>query len=474
MLLNRVLTKVKVIAVYGSTDIEITTLTNDSRECVVGSIYAHTSQNPEYITDAVKNGAVCIVSEYPTNISGCSVIVDDVRKAYALMAHSFYGAPDERLKLLGVTGTNGKTSVAEHVSAIFGIMNVSCGRIGTLGIRDNGKNVKTGYTTPGAVRFYSALNEMACNGVQYAVTEVSSHALALNRIYGADFKVGVLTNITPEHLDYHKTIEEYARVKASFSKMCEHFIVNTDDKICNEIYRDLRGKRDNIYSLSLKSEADFKGELQAHGILHVKFREKEFNVRPSSGAEFSGYNALCALAAVIISGITPPSFLELPQVQGRMELVSKGTPYNVYIDYAHTEDSMSNVLRDVRKITGGRLITVFSCGGERDTSKRRPMGRICGKYSDISIITTDNPRGENELNIAAEIISGIEERCDKYKVIIDRGRAIEYAVNIAKDGDAVLILGKGHEEYQIINSLRFPFSDRNTVLKSIEKRNQRA
>ncbi len=455
-------------------NVEIKNVTIDSRCVTKGSMFFcikgfHTDGHT-YIKDAVKQGAVAIVVEelqnsYPENIAVLKV--ENSREALAFAAANIYNKPSESFNLIGVTGTNGKTSTTYFMEAILKEYGEKTGIIGTVETRIGNESVDIHFatsTTPDTVELQKIFAKMRDENVKNVVMEVTSHALALNKVDGVRYKVGIFTNLTQDHLDLHKTMEEYKKTKAKLFKSCEYGIFNADDDSSEYMIKNSNCK-------AITYSIDKPSDLQA---TNVKFTENgiEFDLNVNGNVEkfvvnvrgkFTVYNVLGtiggALAMHIPVEVIKNGLLKMNGVPGRIQNVKNDKGFNVIVDYAHTPDGLINILSSVREFTKGRLITVFGCGGDRDRKKRPIMGKIAGELSDYCIITSDNPRTENPQLILDEIEVGTKESNCKYEKIIDRKEAITKAIEISQKGDTVVIAGKGHENYQIFAEQTIHFDD---------------
>jgi len=373
--------------------------------------------------------------------------------------------------MIGVTGTNGKTTTALMIKTILEEEGKKVGLIGTIANYIGKESLETERTTPESLELQKLFKEMVDKGCEYCVMEVSSHSLALDRVYGIEFEVGIFTNLTRDHLDFHKTFDNYFEAKYKlFQRSCIK-IINVDDNYGKRALENLKKENaKNVYTYSIKEESAFKAYEEKCESKHIAFKlkinenEEEFIV--GLPGEFNIYNSLGAIATTNKLGISLKSIkkgVEEIVVPGRCEMVGKkyNLPYTIIIDYAHTPDGLDNILKTARGFTKNRLISVFGCGGDRDRVKRPQMGKIGSELCDIAIITSDNPRTENPLSIIAEVVAGIEK--DNYEVIENRKEAIKRAIEIAKAGDVIVIAGKGHETYQILNTGKIHFDEREVV-----------
>lgn len=470
-------------------DPEITGLNNDSRSIISGDLFLacrglHTD-GAYYIEDAVQAGAVAILVEAgaETTIAnpGVPVIpVADLKTRAGIIAARFYDNPSVSIKVVGVTGTNGKTTVSYVIAGVLNAVSKgSCGLIGTLGYGQDGPLSAVGNTTPDAIRLQRILSEMKSESVRTIVMEVSSHGLDQGRISGIHFHTAVFTNLTEEHLDYHGDMAAYAAAKKQLFQApgLKHAVINIDDPYGMQLAGEIKGHLHVItYGLSEHagvnhgpSAEHISGVVRENSldglILDVRSPWGEARVEINAGGEFNAYNLLASLAVLHLLGIPFDRALsELPgifPVPGRIETFH-GKNFTVVVDYAHTPDALENVLRSLREICTGRLICIFGCGGDRDKGKRPRMGEIAGRYADRIILTNDNPRSEQPESIINDILDGISRR-DNVSIQADRARAITSAINEAMPDDVILIAGKGHETYQEIGPQRYPFNDRQLV-----------
>ncbi len=376
----------------------------------------------------------------------------------------FWGYPERRLSIVGATGTNGKTTVTNMLAGIISHF-APCGLIGTIETVAGGEHLPSERTTPHAEELFALLAKMAAAGDRYCVMEVSSHALARNRVHGLEFDVGVHTNVTRDHLDFHKTMQGYAETKAELMRQSKTAVINADD-----FYAPLFEERaEKSLTYAIENEADFCARDIVLSADMTEFSSPIGRVSLPAVGRFSVYNALAAIAAASALGIKSYTILDglnaFKCVRGRMEFVPVKGDFGVCIDYAHTPDGLENVLTALRPLTHGRIITVFGCGGDRDRSKRPIMGEIAGRLSDFSVVTDDNPRTENPRQIMAEVAAGFEK--NNFVCIDGRGEAIRLALAVAHKGDTVLLAGKGHETYQVIGGEKLHFDERE-IIKEFE------
>lgn len=490
--------------IKGDMEMEIKDIVYDSRKVKEGSLFVavkgYVTDGHDYIEDALKRGATAVVAEefnpsilnqIQDNTRGTAafITVSDSRRALAIFSDSFYGHPSGKLKLIGITGTNGKTTTSYLIKSILDVAKKKFGLLGTINyIVGKDLTLPASYTTPEALELQGYLSEMLAGGAEYAVLEVSSHSLSLQRVVGCEFEVVLFTNLSQEHLDFHGTMENYFSAKRRLFDLLRPggiAVINIDNPAGKTLAGDLKG---NILTFGISEEA----EIRASGITsRIKGLSLEINW-PDGGVQVESplvgihnvYNILAAVGAALSLGISPSMIREgiagMRGVPGRFEKIEEGQDFTVVVDYAHTEDALRRVLMTARELireerSGGRLITVFGCGGDRDRGKRPKMGEAASRLSDTVIITSDNPRSEDPANIIKEIEGGIKAIVmSNYRVILNRGEAIREAIGLAERGDFVLIAGKGHEDYQIIGEKRYPFDDRKVVRETIKFKIQNA
>jgi UDP-N-acetylmuramoyl-L-alanyl-D-glutamate--2,6-diaminopimelate ligase len=461
-------------SLQGSRDMMVNAIHYDSRQVRKGDLFVaikgYAADGHRFIPDAVAKGAAVVVHEEPwappPGVS--SIQVASSRKALASMAARFFDHPDRAMKLIGITGTNGKTTVAHMLWSIFQHSFPPAGMIGTIENRIGEEKIPTSRTTPESLDLQKLFSQMREKGVRLTSMEVSSHSLVLDRVYGLQFSVAVFTNLSHEHLDFHHTIEEYRDAKALLFKNLNnsaHAILNDDDPV-SKYYRSLTSAKTWMYSTH-NSGVDLYGH-DVHCdwggtrlMVKTPMGEKRFET-PLPG-RFNVYNLLAAVGAALALEISLDDIQEglhvLKSVPGRFERVIVDAPFTVIVDYAHTPDALDNCLQTARALPGKRLITVFGCGGDRDKLKRPVMGKIAQTHSDVVVVTSDNPRTEDRDQIINDIVIGMNEH-RPFIVEADRRYAIQRALSEAREGDVVVIAGKGHETYQLIGDRREPFDDR--------------
>ena len=456
--------------ISGSIDIEIKGIAYDSRKVEPGYLFiaikGFETDGHKYIDSAIKNGAVAVLGEEECVCSCTYVKTEDSRKAMALCSAAFYDHPERKLKIIGITGTNGKTTTTYLIRQILMLKGMRCDLIGTNQTIIGEEEIESNRTTPESLDLFAVFNKMASSGGEYVVMEVSSHSLELDRVYGITFETAVLTNITQDHLDFHKTMENYAAAKAKLFSMSKSSAVNNDDEFAEKITEYVSG---SLLTYSLEKKSDIQAQnlrMSERGVIFdIAFGGDIREMRLGIPGKFSVYNALAAICACINIGIDitdiEKGLVLAKSVKGRIEVVHTNTPYTVIIDYAHTPDGLVNIISAVRDFAKGRVITVFGCGGNRDASKRPKMGHIAQELSDIAIVTSDNPRCEEPSEIIKDILAGMEK--DNHVVVENRREAIFYAMEIAKENDIIILAGKGHETYQEIEHVKHDFDERKVV-----------
>ncbi|HWO16200.1 MAG TPA: UDP-N-acetylmuramoyl-L-alanyl-D-glutamate--2,6-diaminopimelate ligase [Solirubrobacterales bacterium] len=466
----------------GEGDVEIASLAYDSRDVVEKTLFfcvpGEKADGHEFAPAAVEDGAVAIVVERELELPVAQVVVSDARVAMAPLAARFWGEPTEELKVVGITGTNGKTTTAFLVREILESAGVGCGLLGTVKQVVGGVEEEVERTTPEAIELQATFRRMLDVGDRACAMEVSSHALALHRCDAIRFEVALFTNLTQDHLDFHGDMEDYFQSKrALFATGPEVSIVNADDPYG----RRLADEFDCLTFSADGADADFVAHdvsFDASGATFVaKGPEGEARINTALPGHFNVANALGAFAAATALGIDPQAaaagLTRAARVPGRFEPIDEGQGFAVLVDYAHTPDSLENVLRAARRLTEGRLISVFGAGGDRDRAKRPQMGLAGATLSDLAIVTSDNPRSEDPDAIVAELVAGIEDDTN-VEVEVDRRAAIALALGRAKPGDTVVIAGKGHEQGQEFEgSRKIPFDDRDVAREELRKLDSR-
>ena len=456
-------------------DKDITGITCDSRQVKAGfafvCINGAKADGHDYAEKALENGAAVIVSERDLGLKS-QITVPDTHAAYADMCAKWFGNPADSLKLLGVTGTNGKTSVTYMMKKILEKSGYKVGLIGTIQNMIGDEIIAAHNTTPNAYELNSLFALMKAKGCTYVIMEVSSHALDQSRVYRLNFEAAMFTNLTQDHLDYHITMENYLAAKKKLFGMCKTAVINSDDPYSEELVKGLDCKI-ITYSLGDSSTYSAKGVNYRPASVDYEFvSDSEIgHIKVNTGGKFTVYNSLCAAACAVEIGIPLSSvasaLLDLKGVKGRAEVVPTGRDFTVIIDYAHTPDGLKNILSTFRECKKNRLISVFGCGGDRDKTKRPIMGNIAAHFSDYAIVTSDNPRTENPRAIIEDILEGMKGAVIPVKVIENRTEAIKFAVSIAQKDDIIVLAGKGHETYQILNTGTIHLDEREVVAEAL-------
>lgn len=469
---------------------EITGISSDSRHIEKGYLFVCISgvhvDGAQFAAQAVEKGAVAVLTtkhlQLPKN--AVQIMVPDIHHALEDMVPYFYDYPGKKMRMIGVTGTNGKTTTTHIIAHILRAAGHHVGVLGTIHALIDDEELPIHNTTPDVVELQHFLALMYEKGMTHVVMEVSSHALALNRVAGIEFDTAVFTNLTQDHLDFHKTMENYVAAKAKlFQSLTEGepvkpnktAIVNVDDPWSDKILAACHCK---VFTYGVEKDADFKGSN-----LQVELKKSSFDVTGPFGSVhlhmnitglFNVYNTLAAVGAAHAEGVDTETIDKAIQsfhsVPGRFELVEAGQDFAIVVDYSHTPDSLEKALSTARALKPNRIICVFGCGGDRDKTKRPIMGKIAAEEADIPIVTSDNPRSENPDTIVAEVEAGVKTGLkpgQHHEVIVDRRKAINRAVQIAKTGDIILIAGKGHETYQILNTGTIHFDDREEARNAV-------
>lgn len=465
--------------ISGANDPEIVSVCCDSRECAPGSLFVALSGAKEdgarFIAQAVERGAagiVCGVSAEVASLNGCALaVVDDPRLALARLAAAINGHPARRLRMLGVTGTNGKTTTAYLLRHIINSCGGRCGMLGTIEYDTVSERIAAPLTTPQSTDFQAALARMLAAGADSCVAELSSHALEQRRVLGSDFACAIFTNLTRDHLDYHKTVENYAAAKKLlFDGLREDAaaLVNSADPYAAYMVSDCRAR---VLRYGAEERDDFRicrADYSATGT-HIVLQHAGEAITLNSPlvGSYNVFNVAGALAAAVACGLDRTSVVRALEtfagVPGRLEMLRSRAGFSVFVDYAHTPDALGKALTALRPLTKGRLIVVFGCGGDRDRGKRPLMGQAACALADVVYVTEDNPRTEDSAQIFEDIMSGCGTD-GKVRLVQLRQEAINQALGQAREGDIVLVAGKGHEDYQIVGGQKFHFSDREVVL----------
>ncbi|AJY76364.1 UDP-N-acetylmuramoyl-L-alanyl-D-glutamate--2,6-diaminopimelate ligase [Paenibacillus beijingensis] len=476
--------------IVGNQEAEIEGVERDSRLVKPGDLFlclpGHTVDGHDFAQQAAAKGAAALVVERVLDVDVPQLIVKDSRFAMAVLADYWYGHPSRKLNMIGVTGTNGKTTTTYLIERVLADAGTRTGVIGTIEKRYGGRTYPMSGTTPEALDLHRDLAAMAEAGEKCCVMEVSSHALEQGRVKGVRYRTAIFTNLTQDHLDYHHTMEQYAAAKGLlFSRLGNDYaaspeerryaVLNADDP-ASKRFAELTSAE--VVTYGVDRDADIRASnirITAGG---TSFTADTFagstDITLRMVGKFNVYNALAAIAAALIEGVPLDairlSLEAVPGVPGRVESVNEGQNFAVIVDYAHTPDGLENVLRAVKQFAGKRIICVFGCGGDRDRGKRPVMGEIASRYADYVVVTSDNPRSENPDKIMLDIEVGLQKASvpsSRYALIGDRREAIKKAVEMASQGDVVLIAGKGHETYQIIGGVTYPFDDRQVAKDAI-------
>lgn len=477
MLLSKLIEGTGMRLVGGDADIE--RIEYDSRRvkagelfsCVVGTFM----DGHDFAESAVKNGAAALITQRELPLPVPQVIAENSRRAMAVLAQKLYGYPARGMRIIGVTGTNGKTTTTYMIKSIAEKCGLKVGLIGTIRNIIGNRVISTQRTTPESTELQEILRMMADEGVDLVVMEVSSHSLDQERVYGIEFEVGGFTNLTQDHLDYHKTFENYLAAKRKLFERSGFAVVNADDPYSEKLLEGLDIPR---MTYAVREPAD----IYANGI-EICDRNVEFDMTCPAGTchvtvpipgLFNVFNAMLAAGVCLRLGFPlekiAAGLAAVSGVTGRMEaLPSEGFPFSVILDFAHTPDGLINLLTSVREFAKGRVISVFGCGGDRDHAKRPIMGEAAGRYSDFCVVTSDNPRTEDPMAIIGNVLDGVNKTAVEYVVIQNRREAIKYALTHAKPDDVVVLAGKGHETYQEINGVKYPFDEKVVVAELLSE-----
>lgn len=481
MKLSRLLRDVNGGDLCGRPEREITGICSDSRRVGQGSLFVaipgFQSDGHRYIRQAMAQGACAVVAQHapdcPVPEDVTLILVEDARRALAQLAAEWYDHPERQLRLIGVTGTNGKTTTTWLIRHILEQCGHKCGLIGTNGSIVDGPLRPAERTTPEAPELYGLLREMADAGCEYAAMEVSSHSLVLERVYGLHFAAAAFTNLTQDHLDFHKDMEHYFQAKALLFQRCDTAVLNLDDRWGLRLAESVSCARLTYSARRLEAELIAKNiSLLPDQVQAVLVRDNEIaRMRLNIPGMFSVYNGLTAIGCCLALGLTLEESARALQsakgICGRAEIVPTGRDFTVMIDYSHTPDSMENILRTVRDYAKGRVVGLFGAGGDRDRAKRPIMGRIAGELCDLCVVTSDNPRSEEPDAIIRDILQGMSQK-HKYKVIHDRREAIAWCVKNARKDDIIVLMGKGQETYQEIRGVKHHLDEREEVRRALE------
>ena len=483
MKLSEILKDCEYELIRGDIDVNVLDIAYDSRNVMQDYMFVAVSgfmvDGHNYIEDALYRGANVIVCEKDVDVdseSSVTVIkVKDSRRCLATMSRTFFGYPDKELTTIGITGTKGKTTTSFTVMRMLEDSGRNAAVIGTMGVFFKDRYYHTVNTSPEAYYVYKYMREMINDGVKYLVMEVSSQSLKLHRWEDMIFDYGVFTNLSLDHVgkDEHDDYEDYAYCKSLLFKQCKHGIFNLDDKEYNRMVKNFKG---DIHTFGSNSKADLR-LVSCNNIIDAGFIGLEMKVegivndtfRVSIPGKFNAYNMMCAISIGNLLGIDTNSMkktLSTISVKGRLEPINVSKRFSVLIDYAYQGIAMENVIKTIREANPKRIVVVFGCGGNRSKQRRYDCGKVAGELADLSILTADNPRYENNDDIINDILSTMKDTGGKYIIVPDRKEAIKYSIVNAEDGDVIMILGKGHEDYQEINGIRYPFDER-VVIREI-------
>lgn len=469
-------------------NIELNKLEFDSRKVEKGDLFVALSGTKAdghlFLNAAIERGAGAILiekAELATDFSVPTLVVPDTRIALTNLAAMWYDFPDKSMRTIGITGTNGKTTTSNLIKKLLETKGQKVGLLGTIQNMVGEEILPASHTTPEPVALFNLIAKMRDAACDSLVMEVSSHSLKQHRVDGCNYDVAIFTNLTQDHLDFHLTLEDYKNSKIRLFAMLEendksYGVVNIDDAVAQDFIQACKAK---IITYGVDNPADLRAknlEISRMGTtFDLEYQGKTYPVNIPLSGKFNVYNSLAAMAVAMGEGMAIEEVIEklmsAPQVAGRFEKVDEGQDFAVIVDYAHTPDGLLNVLSTARGITTNRLITVFGCGGDRDRTKRPIMGEISGKYSDFSVVTSDNPRTEEPMFIISQVEEGIKNVTSEYVVEANRGEAIAVAIKMARSGDVVVIAGKGHEDYQLVQGQVLHFDDREEarkILKSLK------
>ena len=473
MKLNDLLKEIEVLEYSADLEMEISNISYDSRSTQPGDLFVamtgYATDGHTFIPKAMAAGAVAVLCERKPEGDMPFVRVANSRRALAVLGANFFGHPADDMIMVGITGTNGKTSTTYLLKAILESVGAKVALIGTNQNMIGQEILPTERTTPESFEVQKLFAQMRDAGCTHVVMETSSHALYLDRVYGVHYDVGVFTNLTQDHLDFHETMEAYCDAKSILFDNCDTGVCNADDPWTERLLSKAECRK---YFYGVKNDADLRAEEIELAADHIAFtavtKEERVSVRVNIPGGFMVYNTLDVLGAALALGISlersAEALAKVPAVKGRVEVVpTPGKEYTVLIDYAHSPDGLENVLSSVKGFAKGRTIALFGCGGDRDRTKRPKMGAIAAKIADFVVVTTDNPRTEQPADIIADILPGMEDSKTPYVVVEDRVEAIHWAMDHAQAGDVIVLCGKGHETYQEINHVKYHMDEREIV-----------
>ena len=469
MLLGKLSEEIGAKELTGGKETDVCGISADSKHVMAGDLFVcfrgEENDGHDFAAEAVASGAVALAVERKLDIDVPQMVVQDGRKAMAELAAAFYGHPEKKLKIVGITGTNGKTTTAHMLAAIFKAAGISCGNIGTLGVFYANKEVAPELTTPDPVFLYKIFADMAACGIEWVVMEVSAHALYYGKVDGIHFAYCIFTNLTEDHLDFFKTMERYGAAKRKLfeGEGCGCAILNFDD----EEGRALASVARRSVSYALENPSDVFAVDIAEGFdgcrYIINLFDELYEIRLHMTGRHNVYNSMAAAECAKLIGIPVSVIAEglasLEKVSGRLERAGTYRGADIFVDFAHTPDGLEKSLRALRPHCRGRLICLFGCGGNRDAQKRPLMGEVAAKYADFVVLTSDNPRYEDPFDIVLQIEKGVKTQTNEYVIVVDRESAIEYAVDKLCEGDVLLVAGKGGENYQEIMGVKHIYSD---------------
>ncbi len=459
-------------------DREISSVTDNTKkvrkDCIFVCVKGGSFDGHDAAAEMLEKGAAVIVAEKDLGLGNKQIITDNSRKFYGELCAAWFDHPEKKLKIIGVTGTNGKTTITNVIKNIFMKNGVKTGLIGTICNEIGDETVHTDNTTPMAFDYMCLLDKMVKAGCKYAVMEVSSFGLVQHRIGPTHFDMGIFTNLTQDHLDYHKTMENYYQAKKMMFDECDYALINTDDEYGRRIFSEISCKKER-YGIS--SEADYYADaikIKSDGTsFWYCYNGKSQLVNMKMTGMFNVSNVTAAISVCLKAGLPIEDILnavsEYNGVKGRCEIIPTGRDFTVICDYAHTPDAVENILKSVREYTEGRLICLFGCGGNRDSKKRPLMAKAAAKFADRLIITSDNPRDEIPEAIIDDILAGLKDSEIPFDVVVDRTKAIHHSLKIAEKGDIIVLAGKGHEDYQVLpGNEHIHFDEREIVSEGLK------
>ncbi|MBE5733703.1 MAG: UDP-N-acetylmuramoyl-L-alanyl-D-glutamate--2,6-diaminopimelate ligase [Clostridiales bacterium] len=478
MKLEKLVKNVKKIKVIGDLDIEILNVQIDSNSLTKGSLFiclkGGDNDGHEYVKQAEKYGAVALVCEREVESNLTQIVVEDTRLALSIIAKEFYECVSDKMKLIGVVGTNGKTTTAHLIGSVLNGAGIKCGVIGTLGTFYGDYFLEPNLTTPDPLILHKTLSKMFKAGYETVVMEVSAHAIHFQKLGGVKFEVGVFTNFSRDHLDFFKDMQNYEQAKLKFFKEndCKFLVVNADDELGQKI---AKNKGVITYGINNPSDVfaiDVSATPSGQNFI-INLFDCVYNVDLNLSGKFNVYNSLACATTCALLGVSTQKIIEelnrAVGASGRFERVYNGD-FSVIVDYAHTPDGLLNLLSSVKESAKSKIICVFGCGGNRDVGKRYEMGKISGELADFTVITSDNPRYEEPMAIISQVEQGVLEKTNKYVIVQDRAQAIEYALDYAKSNDVVIVAGKGSENYQEILGIKRPYNDKDTIIDILRRK----